>query len=201
MHAPVYITLHYQNDIIHPDSKFRMGTAQADPYRDSVIAAAKTLLQSARANAVPTIHGRIAFSADHRELIANCPLFKKIEESGALVEGTWGAHFFDGLGPLQGEAVLTHTRNNLFFQTDLAARLDALGAKTLILSGIATSFSVEHTARHAVDIGYRVVIARDACTTGDRSLHEGSLRVLSVLADILSVNEIIAQFSLDRRSA
>lgn len=197
----VVVTLHFQNDIIHPDSQFRVGTGQSDSYRDGVIVAAKKLLKSARENAVPIIHGRIAFSADQHELIANCVLFKKIKEAGALVEGSWGANFYEKLGPVDGEIVVTHTRNNLFFDTDLSARLHALRAETLIFAGVATSFSVEHTARHAADIGYNVVIASDACTTADRSLHDGSLRVLSMLADIRSVDEIAAWFSCDQPSA
>jgi biuret amidohydrolase len=191
---PVVIAIHFQNDVLHPDSQFHVGTAQTDNYREDVIKSARRLLQSARDKHVPVIHGRIAFQRDHSDLIANCLLFTKVKAAGAMVDGSWGADFYEGFAPQQGEASVTHTRNNVFFGTRLQTMLESLRADTLILAGVATNYSVEHTARHAVDVGYRVVIASDACTTADRALHDASLRTLALLADIRTVAEINEQF-------
>jgi len=41
--------------------------------------------------------------------------------------------------------------------------LDGLGATTLVICGVLTHNSVEATARHAADLGYRVFVVADAC--------------------------------------
>jgi biuret amidohydrolase len=191
----VVIAIHFQNDVLHPDSPFHVGTSRSDDYRASVIAASLQLLQAARNNDVPIIHARIAFQKSHIDLIDNCLLFKKVKDANALVDGSWGADFYEGFAPQAGELVITHTRNNAFHATNLQKHVESLRAETLILAGIATNYSVEHTARHAVDIGYRVTIVSDACTTADRALHEASLRSMALLADIRSVDEVIAQLT------
>ena len=59
-------------------------------------------------------------------------------------------------------------RMNAFYDTKLDTMLRGLGVETLIVSGAWTNMSIEHTARHAADAGYRAVVASDGTsTTGD----------------------------------
>lgn len=191
----IFIAVHYQNDILHPDSKFHVGVAQVSDRRTNVIAAAHRLLESARKHRIPIIHARIAFAADHANLVANCTLFRKVKAAGVLLDGSWGAEFYAGFAPLLGEGVVTHTRNNAFYKTSLESLIGEQGASHLIIAGIATNYAVEHTARHAVDLGYVVTVVSDASTTADLALHEASLRSLALLADVKSTDEVVEGFA------
>ena len=54
--------------------------------------------------------------------------------------------------------------------------------------------SNRHTARHASDVGYEVVVAVDACAATDSELHAASLRALALHIDtVASVDEILEE--------
>jgi nicotinamidase-related amidase len=179
------IALHYQNDVVHPDGK--LGAAAANPL---LVRNARRLLAGARAADVPVVSVRIAFPAEG--LRANAPIFETAARRGAVVEGTWGAEFHDELAPADGEAVVTHNRINAFFESELEAVLRDLGAERLLVAGVATHSSVDHTARHATDMGYEVVVAADACASADPELHAAALRTLEPhVARVTTVDEAL----------
>ena len=191
----VLLALHYQNEVVHPQGKIRLGIAEASPERAAVIAAAQRLLARARAHNVPVISVRIAFSPGHAELIANAEIWRCVAASGAMVEGSWGADFYAGLEPLPGELTVTHRRNDAFHGSPLADRIALFRPERLVIAGISTTFVVESTARTASDMGYRVTIAADACSSGSRAMHEASLAALALLTEISTVDAIVAGFA------
>jgi len=65
--------------------------------------------------------------------------------------------------PALGEAVVGKRAHSAFVDTSLEETLDSLGATTLVICGVLTHNSVEATARHAADLGYRVFVVADAC--------------------------------------
>ena len=58
---------------------------------------------------------------------------------------------------------LGKSAHSAFVGTALEETLDGLGATTLVICGVLTHNSVEATARHAADLGYRVFVVADAC--------------------------------------
>ena len=65
--------------------------------------------------------------------------------------------------------------------------------ETLLLTGVATHFVVEGTAREAVDRGYNVVIVQDCCSAMNAEGHEMSLNnALPFLTVISSSDEVMA---------
>ena len=65
--------------------------------------------------------------------------------------------------PRPGEAVVAKTAHSAFVGAALEETLDGVGATTLVICGALTHNSVEATARHAADLGYRVFVVADAC--------------------------------------
>lgn len=193
--ATVLLALHYQNEVAHADGRIRIGIAEGSPERQAVLAAAKRLLDGARAAQVPVVSVRIAFSAGHAEVAQNAEIWRRVVASGALVEGSWGAEFYPGLGPLPGEAVVTHRRNDAFHGSPLADRLALYRAERLVIAGISTTYVVESTVRSASDRGYAVTVAADACSSGSAALHEASLKAMALLAEISEVDRIVAGFA------
>jgi nicotinamidase-related amidase len=195
----VLLALHYQNDVIHAEGKIGVGLAKdGSGRREALIGAAGRLLAGARANAVPVISVRIAFRPDHADVIQNCRIFRDVAKLGAVAEGSWGAEFHEGLGPLPGEFVVDHKRVNAFFGSALEPILYRYGVSKLVIAGVATHSTVEHTARHASDIGFAVTVAEDACSAAAPETHAAALASISLIGEIATVDEVIAGWQARR---
>lgn len=192
----VLLALHYQNEVLHRDGKIRVGVAENSAGRDAVAQAARRLLAGARGHGLSVVSVKICFRPDYADVIQNCPVFRNVVKLGAMPEGSWGAEFYEGLGPQPGrkaEYVVRHNRVNAFYGSALESVLDGLGTRRLVLAGVATHSVVEHTARHAADMGYEVAVAADACSSGEPELHRHSLRSMALIADVMDVDGILAR--------
>ncbi|WP_313626031.1 isochorismatase family cysteine hydrolase [Achromobacter sp.] len=188
------LALHYQNDVLHPDGKIRVGLDADGGARQRLLDNAAALLDGARAHALPIVHVRIAFRPDYADLLPNCAIFRNVATIGAVPEGQWGSAFYDGLQPLAGSArefVVKHTRISAFYGTPLEETLRLLGARRLVVAGVATHSVVEGTVRHAADIGFSVMVAQDACASADPAVHEASLASMRLIAQTEPVAEAL----------
>lgn len=124
---------------------------------------AKVALQAARDSGMVVIHAPMVLSPGYPELgVAKYGLRAAIPRAG-----TWigeGAEFAEGFEPLDGEPVL-HGRvgASVFVGSNLEGVLRDRAIKTIFLAGFATHVCVESTMRHGHDLGYNVVLLRDAC--------------------------------------
>jgi nicotinamidase-related amidase len=69
--------------------------------------------------------------------------------------------------PLEGEIVIVRNVTSAFVGSDLEARLDELGATTLVFCGTLATDALEASARHASDLGYQLFVVADACRAVD----------------------------------
>jgi nicotinamidase-related amidase len=69
--------------------------------------------------------------------------------------------------PLEGEIVIVRSATSAFVGSDLEARLDELGATTLVVCGTLATHALEASARHASDLGYQLFVVADACSAAD----------------------------------
>ena len=89
--------------------------------------------------------------------------------------------------------MVTKRSVSAFAGSDLPNLLSASGITTLLLSGVATNFVVEGTAREAVDRGYSVVVVGDCCASASREVHDAALNnALPFLTTITTSEEAIA---------
>lgn len=186
------LALHYQNDVLHPAGKIRVGLDGDGGTRQRLLRGASDLLRGARMGGLPIVHVRIAFRPDYADLLANCDIFRNVAAIGAVPEGQWGSAFYEGLQPLAGSArefVVKHTRISAFYGTPLEETLRVLGARRLVVAGVATHSVVEGTVRHAADIGFNVMVAEDACASADPAVHDASLASMRLIAQTGSVAE------------
>ena len=195
MGRPTVIVLHYQNDVLHPDGRIRVGLSADDPARGALLEAAVRLQQGARARGWPIIHVRVAYRPDYADLVQNAPLLRAVAASGAVQEGSWGAQFLDALRPLESpqEFVVTHTRINAFYGTPLDTLLRQLDARQLLIAGVATHSVVESTVRHAVDCGFEVTVLADACAAAQPATHLAALDSMRLIATISDVQSTLEQ--------
>ncbi|MFY3706851.1 cysteine hydrolase family protein [Achromobacter dolens] len=184
------LALHYQNDVLHPEGKIRVGLDADGAVRQRVLHGAAALLDGARGLGLPIVHVRIAFRPDYADLLPNCDIFRNVASIGAVAEGQWGSAFYEGLQPVAGsprEFVVKHTRISAFYGTPLEETLRLLGARRLVVAGVATHSVVEGTVRHAADIGFNVMVAEDACASADPAVHDASLASMRLIAQTGSV--------------
>jgi nicotinamidase-related amidase len=74
--------------------------------------------------------------------------------------------------------VVTKRQWGAFYGTELEQLLRRRGIKTIIMSGIATNYGVESTARAAFDRGYELIFAEDAMSSVSAEAHQFSCQNL-----------------------
>jgi nicotinamidase-related amidase len=86
-----------------------------------------------------------------------------IEPGSTLRPGEPGHAFRQGFGPRGDEPLIPKIVNSAFIGTDLDLRLRRLGVTTVVAFGITTDMCVSTTVRVGSNLGYRMVLAEDAC--------------------------------------
>ena len=87
-----------------------------------------------------------------------------------FLEGTKGAEISERIKPEAGDKVIVKRYPNSFLETELDEYLKSLQVNTLIICGMMTHMCVDTTVRAAMDYGYQVKLAADACATMDLNL-------------------------------
>lgn len=181
-----------QNDVISEGGKFAEGGASEHAKKQDVVANVKRLAEHARAAGVPVIHVHYVVDEGAPGLKLNAPLFQGVLDTGAIVRGTWGAAPADGLEPQPGDHVIEKFRMNGFYGTRLDTLLRGLGVDTVVITGAWTNMSIEHTARHAADAGYRAVVVRDGTSTISDEWQDAALNyALTNVGDVVDSAEVI----------
>lgn len=83
--------------------------------------------------------------------------------------GQIGNDFKPEVAPLTTEAVVQKSTNSAFIGTDLAERLDQLGADAVVYVGVITNNSLEATVRNSGNLGYTSYVVADGCWTVDKT--------------------------------
>jgi gluconolactonase len=182
-----------QNDVIIEGGAFADSGAPAHALSQNVVENVKALAAACRKAGVPVIH--VWYIVDERAagLKLNAPLFEGVKSANALVRGTWGAAPADGLEAQDGDHVVEKMRMNGFYDTRLDILLRGLGVETLLISGAWTNMSIEHTARHAADAGYRAVVASDGTSTVNDEWQNAALNyAMQNVATVATCDEIVA---------
>jgi nicotinamidase-related amidase len=159
------------------------------PYTgEQTVQAGIALAQRFRSAGAAVAAVQVGWSSD----LADMPP-QNVDRRIALPEGGIPANYSELLpGVTQpGDIRITKHHWNALHDTELHLQLRRRGIKTIVLCGIATNFGVESTARHAWELGYDVVMVRDACTTFSVELHEMAVQfVFPRIARVCSAGEI-----------
>ena len=122
----------------------------------------------AEANAAKLLQ---AWRASHR------PLFhvqhRSVTPGSPLRPGQPGCEHKPEVRPLPGEPVIGKQVNSAFIGTDLETRLRHAGIGTLVIAGLTTAYCVSTTTRMAGNLGFRTLLAADACATHAQTGHDG----------------------------
>jgi nicotinamidase-related amidase len=117
---------------------------------------AAELLGRFREARLPLVHVRHEFAS------SDAPFFRP---------GEPGAEIHSSVAPAAGETVVTKHQVNSFHETDLRAKLEALGVDQLVIVGAMSHMCIEGTTRAAADLGYRCQVIHDACATREQEFN------------------------------
>lgn len=175
------LALDFENDIVG-----------ATPGVAPVLAQARRLLEAGRQLRIPILYIKVSFAEGYKDAPPKAPLFQGARQKGILRAGTPGTEIHEQVRPLPGEPVLNKTCVNPFLTTNLQQRLHLLGASTVIVMGLWTNYVVESTTRHAADMGYEVIVVRDACASNIRENHDFTLKnILPAFATVCDTHDVL----------
>jgi nicotinamidase-related amidase len=141
----------------------------------SVTANIQRLLEAARGNRFEVIHVAIAPKTEDARDCSEVTRMLELRPPKSSPETAILAE----LQPQGDEIVLHKITSSAFTSTPLDLILRNMGITTLILTGVVTNGCVETTARDARDLGYRVILATDACAAMSVEAHDNALRYLT----------------------
>jgi nicotinamidase-related amidase len=151
------------------------------------------VLEAARRRGLRVIHVTASVRRDYLDMPRASSLWMKLRESKTLIQGTPGAEIHPLVRPRPDELVINKTCVDPFLTTNLGQALINFDVNTLVLIGLWTNFVVEATARHAADVGYRVIVVRECCASNDAQNHEWAMtRILPAIADVARLDDVLA---------
>lgn len=140
----------------------------------TILANVQRLQQAARAAAIPLFHSQYIV-----DLAGGGPKpFHPVMEDGTSA-------FSDAADPLTalcaeiapaaGETLLVKSDASSFADRSLASLLAGRGVEWLFVSGVWTEACIAATVKDAVELGFRVVLVKDACGSGSSAMHETAI--------------------------
>jgi nicotinamidase-related amidase len=171
------LTLDFQNYGIHPEGYWaKHGEPDWPAIARPAAEQAGRVVEAARRHGVLVVHVGVAWRAGSPEMNMTAPLFAEAPDRS--VEGTWGSEFYEPVQPAPGEIVVYKRSVSALAGTELDRLFQVRDVNTLVLTGVATHFAVEGTARDAVDRGYQVLVLEDCCASRVREVHDFSIDVI-----------------------
>ncbi len=124
-----------------------------------------------------------------------------------LLPGDRGTDIHDLAAHFEGEPLVQKHYPNAFRETHLLDLLRGWGVERVIICGMMTHLCVDATARAAADLGFKVILAADACATraltfGNRTVpaeqvQAAFLAALQSYGQVLTVEQIITQLAAE----
>jgi nicotinamidase-related amidase len=152
------------------------------------------LLPVARAAGVQVVHCTAYRRADGKGANTNARLFRGVQRSPvALLPGTAAVDVVPELGPEPEDLVLTRTHGlNPMAGTDLDPVLRNLGVRTIVVTGVSVNVAVPNLVMDAVNLGYDVVLPRDAVCGIPQEYADAVIDgTLALLATVLTTDELL----------
>jgi gluconolactonase len=181
-----------QNDVIIEGGAFADSGSPEHAKEQNAVANSQKLADAARAKGVHVIHVHYVVEEGAPGLQLNAPLFEGVKEANALVRGSWGAAPADGLEPKEGDHVVEKMRMSAWQGTKLDNLLRSFGVDTVIVTGAWTNMSIEHTSRTGADMGYRMIVPEDCCSTMNADWHNASINyALQNVSTVTRSDEVV----------
>jgi nicotinamidase-related amidase len=180
----------------------QVGIVRQVKERDTIIGRVRDLLTAARSARVRTVFTRhmslpreLMGSMQYRTAMAWQHKSNPAEIATPFLRGNPGFAIIPELEPNQQEVAFDKIAMSAFEGTPLEMALRDCGIRTVVLAGVALEIGIEPTARHAADLGFVPVLARDACGHGNAEAAQRSIDSLTFAGDsVIAETEEICAF-------
>src|SRR3954447_363034 len=186
------ITSECQNGVIGPVAALPQ---LAEAAATTVIPNGAKLCAAARAAGIPVLHCTAGRRADGRGSNTNARLFMAMRKSPRKIElGDTATQVVDEFDVQPGDIVLSRMHGlSPMAGTDLDPVLRNLGITSLVVAGVSLNVAIPNLVMDAVNLGYRVVIPRDAVAGVPQSYGDQMLdHTLALLAEIVTTDDLVA---------
>ena len=156
-------------------------------------------------NAARKAQLRVFYALHHRYRLGDyetwktiAPIQERAWASKSFEYGSWGGELRPGFEPKPGEIVASeHWCSSGFANTDLDLQLKRHGIHQLIVIGLIAHTCVEATVRYAAELGYEVVVVKDATADySDEMMHAAlDINIPNYASAIVGTDEIVASLS------
>ena len=195
------LTMELQNGVVGPDALLpALVAAVAD---SGLLQVAGNVCRAARAVGARVVHATAEFRPDGAGFAENCKIFaldarRRRQVGGGLMDiGTPGARLVDELDQQPVDVVVPRLSGMTpFTPSALDQILRNMGITTMVLVGVSLNLGIIGAALTAVDLGYQVVVVRDAVIGVPREYGETVLNnSLSMISTIVTSAQLIDVWS------
>lgn len=161
-----------------------------DDRRVKVVATVRRVLDGARQAGVQVVYVTVA---RRREFMS--PRNKFTGATGFVTDPAQLAEamkIVEAVAPLEHEPIVRKPRISAFYGTELHSILASRDMNTIVLTGVATNFVVESTARYAADADYRVIVLEDCCAAFSPEEHACAIAALNRLVEVSTAEDFLA---------
>lgn len=186
------VTSEIQNGVIGEQAAL---PALAEVARQTMVPAVARLVTAARRADVEVVHATFERRADGKGANTNARLFNGMAKAPVQLRvGSEAVQVVPEVGVRATDIVLTRTHGlNPMAGTDLDAVLRNLGVTTIVVAGVSVNIAITNLVMDAVNLGYNVVLPRDAVCGVPVEYADAVIdNTLSLLATITTVDELAA---------
>jgi nicotinamidase-related amidase len=186
-------------------SEVQNGVAGAASALPELAAAAAPMIErlavlcgAARSAGARVVHATASRRADGAGSNTNARLFLAVRKSPvALLPGTYETEVVPELGPEPTDLVLDRLHGlNPMAGTDLDPILRNLGVRTIVVGGVSVNVAITNLVMDAVNLGYQVVLPRDAVCGVPAAYADAVIdNSLALLATVTTVDEVVAAWA------
>ena len=189
------LVMDVQNDIVHENGKYKDFGSPAHAKERHIFEHIQKVLEKAREVGLKVVYVKFGMRDSEKELEGNhTPILEAVASLKACDLNSWGGEIHESIKPVEGEAIVEKNRINAFHNTNLKQILDEANIDTLVLTGVATNYVVEATARYASDDDYKLIILEDCCSSMNQEMHDFSINnILVNLGEVTTSDEFVKE--------
>ena len=184
------LVLHWQNELVKPEGKL-YGPISKAIQSNHIIENTAAALEASRKSGMMVVFVNVNHRPGYPEIaVKQASLADGLRKSGAFIKDSWGTQVIEELAPQENEIVIPNYSTSAFIASELDTLLRVQGITDVVLTGLATNWVVESTARDAFNRGYFVYTLSDCCYGTSEEAHEYSVtNVLPMIGAVLSAEE------------
>jgi biuret amidohydrolase len=186
------VTSEVQNGVVGDEAALPV---LAEAAQQTMVPNLARLVKAARAAGVEVVHATYARRPDGKGSNHNARLFAGVDKSPVkLLPGSDAVRVIPEIGVSPTDIVLTRMHGlNPMSGTDLDAVLRNLGVSTVVVTGVSVNVAVTNLVMEAVNLGYDVVLPRDAVCGVPADYADAVIEnTLSLLATVTTVDELVS---------